>query len=110
MFDIEWVIEHWCTSCELSVMFCCLFLCLQNCLSVRDLLKSGAFGNCPEEAIKDYEQRCRQLFPLAAALKPPKPPPSESTSTETAEDRGKSEEGSTDTASPNKPLPSHQES
>lgn len=54
------------------------------------MLKDGAFGNCPEEAIKDYEQRCRELFPLAAALQPPDPPPSDSASLEVADDRGES--------------------
>ena len=57
---------------------------------MRELLKDGVFGNCPEEAIKDYEQCCRELFPLAAALQPPDPPPSDSTSVEVADDRGKS--------------------
>lgn len=47
---------------------------LQNCLRVRDLLRNSSFGNCPEDALQDYDQRCRQLFPLATALKPSAPP------------------------------------
>ena len=72
---------------------------LQNCLRVRDLLRNGSFGNCPEEALQDYEQRCRQLFPLATALKPPTPP------TAAAED------SSADSGSaPDKTLSSQQQS
>ena len=72
---------------------------MQNCLRVRELLMGGAFGNCPEEAIKDYEQRCRELFPLAAALQPPDPPPpppppSDSASVEASDDREKSDNSS----------------
>ena len=80
---------------------------VQNCLRVRDLLKSGAFGNCPEEAITDYEQRCRELFPLATALKLPAPP-------EPAGGGGgdnSNSEGQADTsASSDKPPPANQES
>ena len=32
-------------------------------------MKTGAFGSCTE-AVKDYEQRCHNLFPLATAFKP----------------------------------------
>lgn len=64
---------------------------------MRDLLRNGLFGNCPAEALQDYEQRCRQLFPLATALKPPVPP------TAAAEDN------SADSGS-DKPLPSQQQS
>ena len=73
---------------------------LQNCLRVRDLLRQGSFGNCPAEALQDYEQRCRQLFPLATALKPPAPPAA------AAEDNS-ADSGS---AAPDKPLPSQQQS
>ena len=76
---------------------------------MRDLLKSGAFGNCPEEAILDYEQRCRELFPLATALKLPTPPEAAVTPPESAGDSSKSE-GNADTGCLDKPLPASQES
>lgn len=67
-------------------------------------MKSEVFGNCPEEAVKDYEERCRELFPLASALKPPCPAISE----ETAGDGGKGDDDITtneedSSSSPDKP-------
>ena len=32
-------------------------------------MKTGAFGTCTE-AVKEYEQKCHELFPLATAFKP----------------------------------------
>jgi hypothetical protein len=72
--------------------------CVQNCVRVRDLLRNGSFGNCPDEALQDYEQRCRLRFPLTTALKPPAPPIA-------------AEDSSADSGSaPDKPLPSEQQS
>ena len=32
-------------------------------------MKTGAFGTCTE-AVKEYEQKCYELFPVATAFKP----------------------------------------
>lgn len=39
------------------------------CVKVHQLLRSGIFGDC-SEALKAYEHRCHELFPLAVMFRP----------------------------------------
>jgi hypothetical protein len=42
---------------------------LQTCIAVLKSMKEGRLGPLDEKTMDDYRQRCRDLFPLAAAFR-----------------------------------------